>query len=115
MPFSPGRPTKYKTKVIFTTSFEGDLLERFKDVASREQRYVNDLLMDLMADYLKKHEASQNPQPTLDLFDRDMVCSIPNLYRDRDDFVKFYEILNAKEDYIEIEKQLQMAVDVHNA
>ena len=60
-----GRPSEYRSRVVYTFSCEAELLERFKEVARREGRPVSRLLQELMEDYLKKHGRG-NPAFPLD-------------------------------------------------
>jgi hypothetical protein len=50
-----GRPKEYKSRVVFTTSADADLLTKFQEVAAREGKPMNQIIQALMADYIKKH------------------------------------------------------------
>jgi len=72
-----GRPKEYKNGVLFTTTMESELLEKFKDLSFRDRRNMNTILQELVVDYIKKHEAG-NEQYTLD---NPTLCT-PAFFRD---------------------------------
>jgi len=49
-----GRPNKYTSRIVYTSSIEKELYERFKEVAWRERKPMNILIQEFMKDYLKK-------------------------------------------------------------
>jgi metal-responsive CopG/Arc/MetJ family transcriptional regulator len=60
-----GRPKNYQNKVMFTTTMEADLLERFKAISLRDGKNMNEIIQEMVIKYLKIHE-SGNEQYTLD-------------------------------------------------
>ena len=72
-----GRPKEYQHRVIFTTSLEKDLVDRFKDLSNRDKKNMNAMLEVLMEKHLAEHE-SGNEQYTLD----NPVYCTPAFFRD---------------------------------
>jgi len=60
-----GRPKDYKNRVMFTTTMESELLQRFKDISLRDRKNMNEIIQELIEKYLQVHE-SGNDQYTLD-------------------------------------------------
>lgn len=87
-----GRPKDYKKRVIFTTSMESELLERFKNISIRDHKNMNDILQELLENYLKIHE-NGNEQYTLD----DPVMAYPAFGRDYAVLEKYFLSLKDNE------------------
>src|SRR5215510_16604566 len=56
-----GRPMEYKHRLIFSSSVEGEIYERFKEVCWRERKQMNVLFQEFMEKYIKEHSQG-NPQ-----------------------------------------------------
>ncbi len=50
-----GRPSKYTSRIVYTSSIEKELYERFKEVAWRERKPMNVLIQEFMKKYIKEH------------------------------------------------------------
>jgi len=72
-------------------------------------------IVDLIKREVKEHKDSHNPQTVIDMFDRDIVTAIPNIY-ERDDkiWLKFYSRLSQKE-YDALTERLQIVNSIHNS
>jgi len=90
--------------------------EKFGDLAKKEGFHsASAYLVDLMKKELKEHSESHNPQTIIDMFDRDIVTAIPNLYeRDEDKWLKFYGGLSPKE-YEALGERLDWLGNLHNS
>ena len=50
-----GRPKEYKVRSIFTTSLEGELINKFREVCEREKKPMNEIVARFMESYIKAH------------------------------------------------------------
>ena len=109
-----GRPLEYLKRITYTSSAEADVYEKFRKTMLREGKPMNEILQDAMEDYVKKHSESQNPQTKITLFENKLINAIPNLYANPQNWYKFYNLIKKKEEYTEIDQQLNMILDIHN-
>lgn len=90
--------------------------EKFVDLAKKEGKHsASAYIVDLIKKEVKEHSESHNPQTVIDMFDRNQVTAIPNIYeRDEEKWLKFYGNLS-KEDYAELGKRIDFVVNMHNS
>ena len=87
-----GRPKDYKNRVMFTTTMEAELLERFKAISIRDRKNMNEIMQEMITKYLKIHE-NGNEQYTLD----DPTMAYPAFGRDYAVLEKYFLGLPDKE------------------
>ena len=90
------------------------IIEKLEEIATKERLKFSEIVMDCFEEYVKKHGASNNPQTVIEQFDKESVLAIPNVYRDFQSWKKFYSLIKKKEDYAELDKQLNMILNLHN-
>ena len=90
--------------------------EKFGDLAKKEGFHsASAYLVDLMKKEIKEHSESHNPQTVIDMFDRDIVTAIPNIYeRDEDKWLKFYSRLSQVE-YEALGERITILTNIHNS
>lgn len=109
-----GRPKKYKHREIVTFNTESSIYEEFSKIAEREREAKSDIFTKLMAEYIKQHSASNNPQSIITQFDREEVRAVPNLYNaDQRTLTPFYNGMTLKE-YKEADTKLNLWLHIHN-
>jgi len=90
------------------------IIEKVEKIARREGTYFSDIVIELLQDYVKKHSKSQNPQTEITLFETGLENAIPNMYRDQTTWQKFYNLIKKREEFKELDKQLNMILNIHN-
>lgn len=91
-----------------------DIIVEVETIARREGTYFSDIVVDLLKGYVKLHSKSQNPQTEITLFETGLENAIPNLYRDKKTWKKFFDLIKKKDEFKEIDKQLNMILSLHN-
>lgn len=91
-----------------------DKVNEIEDICKREGTTFSELMVIILKDYYKKHAESQNPQTQITLFETGMETAIPNLYRDEYVWKKFYSKIVKKAEFLELDKQLNMILNIHN-
>ena len=105
------------SNIIRSFSFKEDkkgVIEKLEEIAQKEHLKFSEIVIDCFEEYVKKHGESNNPQTIIEQFDKESVLAIPNIYRDFDSWKKFYSRIKKKEDYTELDKQLNMILNLHN-
>lgn len=97
-----GRPKDYKNRVMFTTTMESELLERFKAISLRDRKNMNEIMQELITKYLKVHEDG-NEQYTLD----DPTVAYPAFGRDYTVLEKYFMNHVTDKDFNDIKFKLQ--------
>jgi len=97
----------------YPKSMDG-MIEEVEKIARKEGDYFSDIVVTLLQDYVKKHSKSQNPQTEITLFETGMEMAIPNLYEDVTKWKKFYTLIKKKADFKELDKKLNMILNLHN-
>jgi len=105
-----GRPTRYKNRVQFLMTLEGELLEKFKKIAEKEDKPMNAIVQELMMEYNKIH-GDGNPAFTLDQFNQEDFKICPALYSDNLKWHKYLKAGNLKEIY-ELRNKLRQLDDI---
>lgn len=75
---------------------------------------MSDILEDALREYVKRHGESKNPQTQISMYQDGNVLAVPNVYADRETWKKFYLLIKRKEDYQELDIQLNMILNLHN-
>jgi len=89
-------------------------LAELKISAAKEGTTIRAIIEEQIDEYLLKHSKSNNPQTNIEMFDKESILAIPNLYREEKDWDKFYNLMERKEDYEELSTQLEMVLRKHN-
>ena len=109
-----GREGRAITKSFSYPKALDGTIEEVETIARREGTFFSDIVVTLLKDYVKKHSKSQNPQTEITLFETGLENAIPNLYRDRPTWKKFYDMVKKPAEFKEIDKQLNMILNLHN-
>jgi len=72
-------------------------------------------IVELIKKEVKEHSRSNNPQTVIEMFDRETVKAIPNIYsQDEDSWLKFYKMLTPEE-YNELTKRIAWLDNLHRS
>lgn len=95
---------------------DAPVFAEFEALAKKEGYHSSSAyIVQLIKKEVKEHSASQNPQTNIDMFDREIVTAIPNIYeRDEDKWVKFYSRLT-QEEYEALTERLSAVNNIHNS
>lgn len=88
-----------------------DALEKIPEIGRKSK---SELLEWALEDFVKRHTKSNNPQTQIEMFDKESILAVPNIYREESDWLKFYKNMKAKKDYQEVDKALNMILTIHN-
>ena len=90
------------------------LITQAKEIPEYGRSGMSQILEEALADFVKKHSKSQNPQTRITLFETGLENAIPNLYEDKQAWNKFYSLIKKKEDYQELDKHINEILHLHN-
>jgi len=90
------------------------LLDSLETIPEIGRKSKSELLEMALEEFVKKHGKSNNPQTQLQMFDKESILAIPNIYRDSKDWNKFYKNIKSKKDYRELDRALNMINAIHN-
>lgn len=95
---------------------DAPVFAEFEALAKKEGYHSSSAyIVELIKKEVKEHSLSHNPQTIIDMFDRDIVTAIPNIYeRDEDIWLKFYARLSQIE-YDALTQRLQIVNNIHNS
>ncbi len=95
---------------------DAPVFAKFEALAKKEGYHSSSAyIVELIKKEVKEHSLSQNPQTNIDMFDRETVKAIPNIYsRDEDSWLKFYKMLSQTE-YDELTKRIAWLVNLHDS
>ncbi len=77
----------------------------------------SELIEWALEEFVKKHGKSFNPQTQIEMFDKESILAVPNLYEILDNpelWKKFYKNMKRKKDYLEFDKAINALVALHN-
>ena len=109
-----GRDGRAIVKSFSYPKSKDELIIEVEKIARREGTFFSDIVVELLQDYVKKHSKSQNPQTELPLFETGLENAVPNLYRKKAVWQKFYNLIKKRDEYKEVDKQLNMILNLHN-
>ena len=98
-----GRDGRAIVKSFSYPKSKDELIEKVEAIARREGTYFSDIVVELLQNYVKKHDKSQNPQTEITLFETGLENAIPNLYRAKLAWQKFYNLIKKRDEYKELE------------
>jgi hypothetical protein len=104
-----GRPEEYKARVIFTTSCECDLLDKFQELARREGKAMNQVLQSLMENYVKIH-GSGNPSFEITKWVEQPEFTVDPALRETDDKWDRYITQSSEKELASLEGVLQKRI-----
>lgn len=91
------------------------LISKAKKIPEIGKGSMSNILEDALREYVKKHGDSKNPQTEIPMWQNGNVLAVPNLYADQEDWIKFYNLIKRKEDYKELDVQINMILNLHNS
>ena len=86
-------------EVIF--KYDEEKKQKMAVTLKRENTTWKEVLTEMCDDYLKKHGESNNPQSTIEQFNKPVINAVPNLYN-RDGWLTFFDNLKKEKDYQEV-------------
>lgn len=90
------------------------LLEKLEEIPEFGKKSKSEILEFALEEFILRHGKSNNPQTQMDLFQDNVVKAIPNIYSDSKAFEKFYRLIKTKEEYKELDRHLNIILDIHN-
>ena len=102
------------TKSFSYPKSKDELIEEIETIARREGTYFSEIVLEQLQKYALEHSKSQNPQTEITLFETGLEHAIPNLYREKQLWQKFYDLIKKRPDYDELDRQLNMINNIHN-
>lgn len=103
------------TNIIwYVTAERQKLLDALMDVPEYGRRKRSEIIELAIREFIERHGTSENPQSRLSSFDNESTRAVPNLYRDEEAWKTFYKLINKKDDYKEVDKQINMINHIHN-
>ena len=94
-----------------------DTLSKIENLCDREKRSLSSLITELLIDWHRKHEESQNPQTKLSLYDQGLASALPNIYElaeHPEKAQRFYQSVKSKEEYKRLDAGLMAMLNNHN-
>lgn len=88
-----------------------DSLDSLPEISKQSKSQVLEWALE---EFVKKHTKSNNPQTQIQMFNKESILAIPNMYREESDWQKFYTKIKTKKDYEELDKALNMIMIIHN-
>ena len=103
------------TNIIWYVNKERqELLDKLTELPEYGKRKRSELIEMALKEFLQKHGQSNNPQTKLGMYDRETVNSVPHIYRDEDVWKRFYSLITKRDDFAEVDNQLNMILKLHN-
>ena len=105
------------SNIIKSFSFKSDkinLIEIVEETGRKEGLKFSEIIIESLEEWAKKHSKSNNPQTQIEQFDKEQILAVPNIYRDAETWQKFYSLIKRKEDFKEVDKALNMILNIHN-
>jgi len=90
------------------------LFEKLLEMPEAGRKPKSELLEMALEEFILRHAKSNNPQTQMDLFQDNMVKAIPSIYSNSKAFEKFYRLIKTKEEYQELDRHLNIILDIHN-
>jgi len=109
-----GKDGRAITKSFSYPKSKDEMIEEVEKIARKEGEYFADVVVMLLEEWVKKHSKSQNPQTEITLFETGMEMAIPNMYEVKSKWKKFYTLVKNRADFKELDKQLNMILNLHN-
>lgn len=91
-----------------------DMIEKLESLARQEGISFSDIILEGLEKYWLEHGDSQNPQTKISLYETGMENAIPNLYRDKSNWEKFYSLIKNPKDYKLLDEKINMVMNLHN-
>ena len=105
------------SNIIKSFSYKSDkesLIETVEEAGKKEGLKFSEVIIESLEEWAKKHAKSNNPQTELGQFDKENILAVPNIYREEEAWKKFYSLIKKKEDFKEVDKALNMILNIHN-
>jgi len=91
-----------------------ELLDSLDNIPEIGKKSKSEILEWALEEFVKRHSKSNNPQTQIEQFDKESILAVPNIYRSEEDWKKFYSKITKKDDYKELDEQVNMILKVHN-
>jgi len=95
---------------------DAPVFAEFEALAKKEGYHSSSAyIVKLIKKEVMEHSKSNNPQTVIEMFDRETVKAIPNIYsRDEEAWLKFYKMLT-QEEYDELTKRITWLDNLHRS
>ncbi len=95
---------------------DAPVFAKFEALAKKEGYHSSSAyIVALVKKEVKEHGKSHNPQTVIDMFDRETIKAIPNIYsQDEQSWLKFYKMLTPVE-YDELTKRIAWLDNLHRS
>jgi len=90
------------------------LLDKLIEIPEAGRKPKSELIEMAVEEFVLKHGTSQNPQTKINLFDKETIAAVPNLYADREDWEKFYKLIKSAKDKKKLDEHLNLVLSIHN-
>ena len=90
------------------------LLEKLEEIPEFGKRSKSEIIELALQDFILKHGNSNNPQTQMDIFQDNLVKAIPQIYAGGKEFNKFYKLIKTKQEFRELDRNLNIILDIHN-
>lgn len=102
------------TNIIwYVTAKRQEILNALEQIPEYGKRKRSEIIEQALREFIEKHGISNNPQTQIEMFDKETINSVPHIYRDESTWSQFYKLIKKKEDYKEVDKQLNMILNLH--
>jgi|APSaa5957512535_1039671.scaffolds.fasta_scaffold142157_2 metal-responsive CopG/Arc/MetJ family transcriptional regulator len=90
------------------------LLDAMEDIPEYGRRKRSEIIEMALKEFIEKHAKSNNPQSQLEHFDNETIRCVPNVYRDEEEWKKFYNLMKSEADYKELDEKINMINNLHS-
>lgn len=91
-----------------------ELFEKLLEMPEAGRKPKSILLEMALEEFILRHAKSNNPQTRMDMFQDKLTNGIPHIYAGSKAFDKFYRLIKTKEDYDNLDRNLNIILDIHN-
>jgi len=100
--------------VVFQMSLNAkreELFRKLTEIPEAGRKSKSEMALE---EFILRHGKSNNPQTQMDIFQNNLTNGIPHIYAGSQAFNKFYRLIKTKEDYDNLDRNLNIILDIHN-
>lgn len=91
-----------------------ELFRKLTEIPEAGRKSKSELVEMALEEFILRHGKSNNPQTQMDMFQDKLTNGIPHIYAGSKAFDKFYRLIKTKEDYDNLDRCLNIILDIHN-
>lgn len=91
-----------------------ELFRKLTEIPEAGRKSKSELVEMALEEFILKHGKSNNPQTQMDMFQTNLTNAIPHIYAGPKAFEMFYRLIKTKEDYDNLDRSLNIVLDIHN-